>query len=116
MIEAPLRGQPATSSDDLMLLVNRKGFIEETHFSSRTAQSQTNRCQGRPSEACSAPSRRSLKRCTPGGQLATLRDLARQAGDAATGCPWPASTPRVSLAANDSRRTLLAPLLAGHHR
>jgi PAS domain S-box-containing protein len=32
MIEAPFSGQPATSSDDLSLLVNRKGFLEETHF------------------------------------------------------------------------------------
>jgi len=32
MIEAPFSGLPATSSDDLSLLVNRKGFLEETHF------------------------------------------------------------------------------------
>ena len=32
MIEAPFAGQPATWSDDLFLLVNRKGFLEETHF------------------------------------------------------------------------------------
>ena len=32
MIEAPLTGQPATWSDDLFLMVNRKGFLEETHF------------------------------------------------------------------------------------
>jgi hypothetical protein len=32
MIEAPFSGHPATVSDDLFLLMNRKGFIEETHF------------------------------------------------------------------------------------
>ena len=32
MIEAPFRGGPASTSDDLFLLVNRKGFVEETHF------------------------------------------------------------------------------------
>jgi signal transduction histidine kinase len=32
MIEAPYSGQPATWSDDLFLLINRKGFLEETHF------------------------------------------------------------------------------------
>ena len=32
MIEAPFSGQPATWSDDLLLLINRKGLLEETHF------------------------------------------------------------------------------------
>src|SRR6476659_824458 len=32
MIEAPFRGEPATSSDNLELLLARKGFLEETHF------------------------------------------------------------------------------------
>src|SRR5262245_1455933 len=32
MIEAPFLGGPASTSDDLFLLVNRKGFVEETHF------------------------------------------------------------------------------------
>ena len=32
MIEAPFRGEPATWSDDLYLVINRKGFLEETHF------------------------------------------------------------------------------------
>jgi hypothetical protein len=32
MIAAPFAGKPATSSDDLFLLINRKGFLEETHF------------------------------------------------------------------------------------
>src|SRR4029078_1670068 len=32
MIEAPFRGEPATHSDDLDLLIDRAGFLEETHF------------------------------------------------------------------------------------
>src|SRR5678815_5420648 len=32
MIEAPFRGGPATTSDDLFLLLERKDFVEETHF------------------------------------------------------------------------------------
>jgi signal transduction histidine kinase len=32
MIEAPYRGEPATASDDLDLLLDRNGFLEETHF------------------------------------------------------------------------------------
>jgi signal transduction histidine kinase len=32
MIEAPFRGEPATTSDDLLLLLARKGYLEETHF------------------------------------------------------------------------------------
>jgi PAS domain S-box-containing protein len=32
MLKAPLRGEPATWSDDLLLLFNRSGFAEETHF------------------------------------------------------------------------------------
>jgi signal transduction histidine kinase/DNA-binding response OmpR family regulator len=32
MAEAPFSGQPATTSDDLSLLIDRRGFLEETHF------------------------------------------------------------------------------------
>jgi len=32
MVEAPFRGEPATSSDDLDLLIDRHGFLEECHF------------------------------------------------------------------------------------
>jgi signal transduction histidine kinase len=32
MIEAPFRGGPASVSDDLLLPVRRKSFVEETHF------------------------------------------------------------------------------------
>ena len=32
MIEAPFRGGPASVSDDLLLPIRRKSFVEETHF------------------------------------------------------------------------------------
>jgi hypothetical protein len=32
MAEAPFRGEPATASDDLVLLIHRRGFLEECHF------------------------------------------------------------------------------------
>lgn len=32
LLEGALRGQPATASDDLLLLIDRKEFLEETHF------------------------------------------------------------------------------------
>ena len=32
MIESPFQGGPPTTSDDLCLLLERKGFLEETHF------------------------------------------------------------------------------------
>jgi signal transduction histidine kinase len=32
MAEVPFRGGPATTSDDLALLIRRNGFLEETHF------------------------------------------------------------------------------------
>jgi PAS domain S-box-containing protein len=32
MIDRPFHGGPASTSDDLLLFINRKGFVEETHF------------------------------------------------------------------------------------
>jgi signal transduction histidine kinase len=32
MIQAPFSGEPATGSDDLLVLIDRKGFLEECHF------------------------------------------------------------------------------------
>ena len=46
MVEAPFRGEPATSSDDLELLIARKGFLEETHF--KVAYSPVPDCTVKP--------------------------------------------------------------------
>jgi PAS domain S-box-containing protein len=32
MVDQPFHGGPASTSDDLFLFINRKGFVEETHF------------------------------------------------------------------------------------
>jgi len=100
MMNAPFRGEGVTGSDDLMLLVNRKGFLEETHFKF----------------ACSPVPDESLLGSTMGGvlgtvaeiseevyaarQSGTLRELARQTGDAATGVQACEQCARV-LAGND---------------
>ena len=83
MIDAPFRGEPATSSDDLSLMVRRKGFLEESHF--KVAYSPV------PDEA--APSgiggvlatvAETTEEVYARRQLATLRDLAAQAAEAKT--------------------------------
>ncbi len=83
MVEAPFRGEPATSSDDLSLMVRRKGFLEESHF--KVAYSPV------PDE--SVPSgiggvlatvAETTEEVYARRQLATLRDLAGQAAEAKT--------------------------------
>ncbi|HEY3253760.1 MAG TPA: ATP-binding protein, partial [Polyangiaceae bacterium] len=85
MIEAPLRGQPATGSDDLMLLVNRKGFLEETHFKFAYSPVPDESLGGSAIGGVLGTVAEITEEVYAGRQLATLRDLARQAGDAATG-------------------------------
>ena len=85
MIEAPFRGQPATGSDDLMLLVNRKGFLEETHFKFAYSPVPDESLKGSTSGGVLGTVAEITEEVYAGRQLATLRDLARLAGDAATG-------------------------------
>ena len=85
MIEAPLCGGPATGSDDLMLLVNRKGFIEETHFKFAYSPVPDESLVGSAIGGVLGTVAEITEEVYAGRQLATLRDLARQAGDAATG-------------------------------
>ncbi|WP_394846773.1 ATP-binding protein [Pendulispora brunnea] len=83
MIEAPFRGEPATTSDDLCLFFNRKGFVEEAHY--KVAYSPV------PDE--SVPSgiggvlatvAEITEEVYARRQLATLRDLATQSSFAKT--------------------------------
>jgi signal transduction histidine kinase/DNA-binding response OmpR family regulator len=83
MIEAPYRGEPATWSDDLPLLIRRKGILEETHF--KVAYSPV------PDE--STPSgiggvlatvAETTQEVYARRQLGTLRDLAEHVSDAKT--------------------------------
>jgi len=85
MIEAPFRGHPATGSDDLMLLVNRKGFLEETHFEFAYSPVPDESLAGVGIGGVLGTVAEITEEVYAGRQLATLRDLARQAGDAATG-------------------------------
>jgi signal transduction histidine kinase/CheY-like chemotaxis protein len=85
MIEAPLRGQPATGSEDLMLLVNRNGFLEETHFKFAYSPVPDESLPGSSIGGVLGTVAEITEEVYAGRQLATLRDLARLAGDAATG-------------------------------
>ncbi|HYP97638.1 MAG TPA: ATP-binding protein [Polyangiaceae bacterium] len=85
MIEAPLRGQPATGSDDLMVLVNRRGFLEETHFKFAYSPVPDESLLGAGIGGVLGTVAEITEEVYAARQLATLRDLARQAGNAATG-------------------------------
>jgi len=85
MIEAPFRGRPATGSDDLMLLVNRKGFLEETHFKFAYSPVPDESLAGSGIGGVLGTVAEISEEVFAGRQLATLRDLARGGGDAATG-------------------------------
>lgn len=83
MIEAPYRGEPATWSDDLPLLIDRRGFMEETHF--KVAYSPV------PDESVRsgiggvlATVAETTEEVYARRQLATLRDLAGQVANAKT--------------------------------
>jgi signal transduction histidine kinase/DNA-binding response OmpR family regulator len=83
LIEAPFRGEPATASDDLFLLLERKGFLEETHF--KVAYSPV------PDKAAATGVGGVLGTCAEiteqvygERQLRTLHELAARAADAKT--------------------------------
>jgi len=100
MIEAPFRGQLATGSDDLMLLVNRKGFLEETHFKFAYSPVPDESLPGLAIGGVLGTVAEITEEVYAARQLATLRDLARPADDAATGAMACAHAARV-LAGND---------------
>ncbi len=85
MIEAPFRGEPATWSDDLELMINRKGFVEETHFKIAYSPVPDERVLPSGIGGVLGTVAEITEEVYAARQLATLRDLARQAGDAATG-------------------------------
>jgi signal transduction histidine kinase/FixJ family two-component response regulator len=84
MIEAPFKGGPATWSDDLSLQVNRKGFVEETHFRFAYSPVPDESVAGTGIGGVLGTVAEITEEVYAGRQLATLRDLARHAGDAAT--------------------------------
>jgi signal transduction histidine kinase len=84
MIEAPFRGGPASTSDDLFLLVNRKGFVEETHF--KVAYSPVPDETVRPTGigGVIATVAETTEQVYGERQLRTLRELGARATEAAT--------------------------------
>jgi signal transduction histidine kinase/CheY-like chemotaxis protein len=100
MIAGPLRGEPATGSDDLMLLVDRKGFLEETHFKFAYSPIPDESLPGSTIGGVLGTVAEITEEVFAGRQLATLRDLARQASDAATGATACEHAARI-LAGND---------------
>ena len=83
LLEPPFRGEPAICLDDLILLIDRKGFIEETHF--KIAHSPV------PDETALsgiggvlATVAETTQQVFGERQLKTLRELAVQAGTGAT--------------------------------
>jgi signal transduction histidine kinase/CheY-like chemotaxis protein len=84
MIEAPFKGGPATWSDDLLLQINRKGFVEETHFKFAYSAVPDDSAVGSDIGGVLGTVAEITEEVFAGRQLATLRDLARHAGDAAS--------------------------------
>jgi signal transduction histidine kinase len=84
MIEAPFSGRPATWSDDLFLLINRKGFLEETHFtvSYSPVPDQTARPTGVGGVLATVAE--TTEQVYGERQLRTLRELGARAAEAKT--------------------------------
>ena len=95
MIEAPLKGQPATWSDDLFLLVNRKGFPEETHFKVAYSPVPDETVQPTGIGGVLGTIAETTDSVLGERQLRTLRELGAQAAEAKTpiqACEMAAST------------------------
>jgi signal transduction histidine kinase len=84
MIEAPFRGEPATTSDDLLLLVNRKGFVEETHFKVAYSPVPDDSVAPTGIGGVLATVSETTEQVYGERQLRTLRELGARAGEAGT--------------------------------
>lgn len=84
MIEAPLRGGPATTSDDLVLLLERRGFMEEAHvdvaYSPVPDETVASTGIGGVLGTCAE----TTERVYGERQLCTLRELGARVADART--------------------------------
>ena len=80
LIETPFHGGPATWIDDLVLLMNRHGFVEETHFTIAYSPVPDETRRRAASAACWRPCTRSPRRSFGERRCATLRDLGARAG------------------------------------
>jgi hypothetical protein len=84
MIEAPFCGQPATTSDDLLLIIKRKGFMEETHFKVAYSPVPDETVQPTGVGGVLGTVAEITEQVYNARQLGTLRELGARAADAKT--------------------------------
>jgi signal transduction histidine kinase len=84
MAEAPFSGHPATFSDDLFVLINRKGFLEETHFKVAYSPVPDETVQPTGIGGVLATVAEITEQVQAERQLRTLRELGARAGGANT--------------------------------
>lgn len=84
MLESPLRGQPATASDDLLLLIDRNGFLEETHFKLAFSPVPDDTVEATGIGGVLATVAETTEHVYAERQLRTLRELGARTADAAT--------------------------------
>ena len=84
MIQAPFRGEPATWSDDLDLLINRRGFLEETHFVVAYSPVPDDTVEGTGIGGVLATVSETTEQVYGERQLRTLRELGARAAEAKT--------------------------------
>jgi signal transduction histidine kinase len=84
MAETPYRGGPATTNDDLFLLIRRKGFLEETHFKVAYSPVPDETVQPSGIGGVLATVAETTEQVYAERQLRTLRELAARAAEAKT--------------------------------
>jgi len=102
MIEAPFLGEPATWDDDLVLPINRRGFLEECHFKCAYSPVPDETVQPTGIGGVLAPAAETTEKVYGERQLRALRELAMQTANEKTveqACRAAAST--LSAAARD---------------
>ena len=80
----PLSGQPATWSDDLLLLFDRKGFLEETHFKAAYSPVPDDTVASTGIGGVLATVAETSQQVFGARQMKTLREVAARAADAKT--------------------------------
>jgi signal transduction histidine kinase/DNA-binding response OmpR family regulator len=83
-IEAPFRGEPATWNDDLLVAINRRGFLEECHFKCAYNPVPDDTVQPTGIGGVLMPSAETTKQVYGERQLRTLRELAMRTANEKT--------------------------------
>jgi len=84
MAQSPLGGGPASTSDDLCVFINRKGFVEETHFRLAYSPVPDPTVEGTGIGGGLATVTETTEQVYGERQLRTLRELAARAAEAKT--------------------------------